>query len=87
MGRAARRAGYSERADVAREGVKGAVVVRQYNGRMLKLVETSDAQVHVLTGEQLLRQVADLIVDRLPEVPLADVDRGRLVALRLAAQP
>ena len=61
--------------------------MRQYNAGMLKLVDAGDVPAQALTGEQLLRQVADLIVDRLPEVPLADVDRGRLVALRLAAQP
>jgi len=61
--------------------------VRQYNAGMLRLVDTDEEPAEAMTGEQLLRQVADLIALNLPMVPLEDPDRGVLASLVLAAPP
>lgn len=57
----------------------------RHNQSMLRLVETDEPPVEALTGEQVLRQVADLIEERLPAVPLDDRFRGALATIALAA--
>lgn len=60
--------------------------MRDYNGRMLKLVE-GEADERPMTGERALLEVGDLIAARLREVPVDDPCRGELEALGIAAPP
>lgn len=50
-------------------------------------MEGARSQPALTTGEAVMREVAELIASRLPEIPIADPDRGVLLALVHAAPP
>lgn len=56
----------------------------KYNAAMLKLVEGDETPARE-SGADVLRDVAQLIADRLPGVPCDDPHRGVLSALRSVA--
>jgi len=53
----------------------------------LKLIERDENAPKRLTGDQVFREVADLIADRLPSIPIGDPGRGVLAALLHSAPP
>lgn len=50
----------------------------------LRLVEKDEDAPTPLTGIEVLGEIAELIADRLPSIPVGDLDRGELVALGLS---
>jgi len=60
---------------------------RPHGTSSLKLMKADENAPQPLTGEQVFREVADLIADRLLSIPLEDPDRGVLLALVHSAPP
>ena len=52
--------------------------MRQYNGRMLKLVETGDAPMERVSAGEVLDEVVTLLADRIPCVSSCDPAAGHL---------